>query len=118
MTTRTDSVATIVCESAFPVVYEFWAGENLMVETRIETNQHNKSILLSLAEANRYTVIAERNGEVLVLKHPAGSYKPIHLSQDRILEESISLIVYIPENFNLSSGNVFKKISDLQTLNK
>jgi hypothetical protein len=89
-----------------------------MVETRIETTQHNKAILLALMEANRYTLTADSSSGVLTLRHPSGSYKPIHLSQDRTLEELITLIVYIPENFNLASGNTFKKITELQTLNK
>ena len=82
--------------------YEFrpWNGVQLMIETSSILNSGNFSLLGILIKEGRYNFDFQQNGDVMVL-HPKTMVRPQIKNQEKIYQETIKHIFYIPDEFFL-----------------
>ena len=104
-----DSLQVIQLSIVDPLRWEFWAGDKILLETRLKLLNSSPSILEFLLEDGRYEVVATKEGEVLTLssknkKRPGMTYK------GKMTEEFVDMRLFIPDAFTNMSDSSFRRI--------
>lgn len=100
----------------FPVEIIHWEGNNLMVETQVETPAECKHIVSFFIKEGRYTTMNTTSADQLNLQNAAASSKPLLMKGGQAVQERVKVIVYVPMDFALSAPATLTKNTAMPAL--
>ena len=103
-----DSVQTLELRLFGDYEHKAWAGNTIMLQTKVVLYDANSSILKFFMDNGRYDVTADQIGEVLYLTAKDQERRVIK-SEGVECYELIEQKIYIPEDFLPTADNIFTK---------
>ncbi len=103
-----EEIESIELELKGDVKFLKWKGTNLMMETIVELGNATKGIFRHLIKKQRYELTAESNGSTLKVASFDQDRKAV-ITQDGSCDESVEVIVYVPEDYMVKSDNLIVK---------
>lgn len=100
----------------FPVEIIHWEGNNLMVETQVETPADCKHIVAFFMKEGRYTTINTSSADQLTLENSSAASKPLLMKGGKAVQERVKIIVYVPMDFELSAPTTLTKKTAMPVL--
>ena len=103
-----DSIQNIEFNLTGENTIEPWAGNTILVETKIASEDANERLLKYLKEKGRYEIDLQKNSETLVIFSKIQGKKGI-VTKSGEIREKVSHTVFIPENFSNTGENTYRK---------
>ena len=103
-----DSIQSVVFNLTGENTIEYWAGNTILIETKVKSEEANEKLLNYLKGKDRYKIIQQKNGTVLTIASENQSKRGIVTKAGEI-EEQITHAVYLPENFIKTEENTYHK---------
>lgn len=103
-----DSIQSLTFNLTGENTIEYWAGNTILIETKVKSEEANEKLLNYLKQKDRYKIIQQKNGATLTIASKNQSKKGI-VTKSGEIEEKITHTVFLPENFIKTEENTYQK---------
>ena len=104
-----DSIETIEFDLAGEMQIESWAGNTILIETKVKSEEASDRLLKFLKDKGRYDIISEKNNSTLVVRTKNNNQRGIITKSGDELLENITHTIFLPENFVKVEDNRYRK---------
>ncbi|MEL7160441.1 MAG: hypothetical protein AAFN92_06770 [Bacteroidota bacterium] len=87
-----------------------WPGDDILIETSVRINNGKPHILKFFREQNRWDLAEKVQGDQLLLESH-DKVRRVVQGTEGVTSETVRIVVYMPEDFSSTSGNVFRRTS-------
>jgi len=87
-----------------------WPGDDILIETSVRINNGKPHILKFFLEQNRWDLAEKVQGDQLLLESRDKTRRVVQ-GTEGVTSETVTIVVYMPEDFSSTGTNTFKRTS-------